>query len=112
CRLCLVEIEGKKGYPASCTTPVAEGMQVRTTSDKLNQIRRGVVELYLSDHVGSSKVAGESGQGTGDDELLALVRDLQVTENRYGQGGRNHQNATIDSSNPYFDFDATRCIVC
>ena len=46
CRLCLVEIEGRKGYPASCTTQVAEGMKIRTQSDKLSQLRRGVMELY------------------------------------------------------------------
>src|SRR5262245_31631965 len=50
CRLCLVEIEGRKGYPASCTTEVAEGMKIRTQSDKLAQLRRGVIELYVSDH--------------------------------------------------------------
>src|SRR5690242_21027921 len=50
CRLCLVEIEGRKGYPASCTTQVAEGMKIRTQSDKLTQLRRGVMELYLPDH--------------------------------------------------------------
>src|ERR1700724_1226879 len=50
CRLCLVEIEGRKGYPASCTTPVEAGMTVRTQSPKLAQLRRGVMELYISDH--------------------------------------------------------------
>src|SRR5262245_34333061 len=50
CRLCLVEIEGRKGYPASCTTEVSEGMKIRTQSDKLAQLRRGVIELYVSDH--------------------------------------------------------------
>ena len=50
CRLCLVEIEGKKGYPASCTTTVTPGMKVRTQSEKLTQLRRGVLELYVSDH--------------------------------------------------------------
>ncbi|WP_423821912.1 formate dehydrogenase subunit alpha [Salinisphaera sp. SPP-AMP-43] len=111
CRLCLVEIEGRKGYPASCTTQAADGMQVRTASDKLNQLRRGVVELYMSDHPGASRVAGEQG-GSGDDELLELARDLGVTENRYVKDPRDHQDAVIDTSNPYFDFDATRCIVC
>lgn len=108
CRLCLVEIEGKKGYPASCTTQVAEGMQVRTDTDKLGQLRRGVVELYMSDHAGSSKTDADAG----DDELLGLARDLGVTENRYGRSGQNHQDATLDDSNPYFEFDASRCIVC
>jgi formate dehydrogenase major subunit len=50
CRLCLVEIEGRKGYPASCTTPVEPGMKVRTQSDKLARLRRGSMELYISDH--------------------------------------------------------------
>src|SRR5690349_9511281 len=50
CRLCLVEIEGRRGYPASCTTPVEDGMQVRTQSPKLSDLRRGVMELYFSDH--------------------------------------------------------------
>src|SRR5215470_15826933 len=50
CRLCLVEIEGRNGTPASCTTPVAPGMKVRTQTEKLAQLRRGVMELYISDH--------------------------------------------------------------
>src|SRR6195952_1602753 len=50
CRLCLVEIEGRNGTPASCTTPVAPGMKVRTHTDKLRRLRRGVMELYISDH--------------------------------------------------------------
>jgi formate dehydrogenase major subunit len=50
CRLCLVEVEGRKGYPASCTTPVEPGMKVRTRSPKLDCLRRGVMELYISDH--------------------------------------------------------------
>jgi formate dehydrogenase major subunit len=45
CRLCLVEIEGRKGYPASCTTLVAEGMKIRTQSPKLSELRHGVMEL-------------------------------------------------------------------
>ena len=50
CRLCLIEIEGRAGTPASCTTPVAEGMVVRTQSDRLDRLRKGVMELYVSDH--------------------------------------------------------------
>ena len=50
CRVCLVEIEGRRGYPASCTTPVEAGMKVRTQTPKLADIRRGMVELYISDH--------------------------------------------------------------
>ena len=50
CRLCLVQIEGRRGYPASCTTLVEAGMRVTTQSPKLAQLRRGVMELYISDH--------------------------------------------------------------
>lgn len=50
CRVCVVEIEGRRGTPASCTTPVSDGMVVRTQSDKVRRIRRGVMELYISDH--------------------------------------------------------------
>src|SRR3546814_10531656 len=50
CRLCLVEIAGRAGTPASCTTPVAEGMSVSTQTPRLKQLRRGVMELYISDH--------------------------------------------------------------
>ena len=50
CRICLVEIEGRGGTPASCTTPVAQGMVVRTGGERLARLRRGVMELYASDH--------------------------------------------------------------
>src|ERR1700733_9146133 len=50
CRLCLVEVDGRPGLPASCTTPVAPGMVVRTQTERLKKIRRGVMELYISDH--------------------------------------------------------------
>ena len=50
CRLCLVEIEGRRGTPASCTTLVEPGMKVKTSSPKLHKLRKGVIELYISDH--------------------------------------------------------------
>ena len=49
CRLCMVEIEGRRGTPASCTTPVAPGMKVHTQNERLGRLRRGVMELYISD---------------------------------------------------------------
>jgi len=50
CRLCLVQIEGRRGFPASCTTPAEAGMKVRTQSPELQELRKGVMELYISDH--------------------------------------------------------------
>ncbi|MFZ0660323.1 MAG: 2Fe-2S iron-sulfur cluster-binding protein, partial [Candidatus Binataceae bacterium] len=50
CRLCLVEVDGMRGYPASCTTPVRDAMVIRTETAALAKLRRGVMELYISDH--------------------------------------------------------------
>src|SRR5262249_25769175 len=50
CRLCLVEVQGRAGTPASCTTPVAEGMVVHTQTERLKRLRKGVMELYISEH--------------------------------------------------------------
>src|SRR5919201_4583128 len=50
CRLCLVEIEGRNGTPASCTTPAMNGLVVHTQTERLKQLRKGVMELYISDH--------------------------------------------------------------
>ena len=62
CRVCLVEIEGRGGTPASCTTPVAEGMVVKTQTERLGRIRQGVMELYISDHpLGFDIEAGTGG---------------------------------------------------
>jgi formate dehydrogenase major subunit len=107
CRLCLVEIEGRKGFPASCTTTVAEGMKVRTKSDKLDQLRKNVIELYVSDH----PLDGDC-PGNNRCELHDMAALLGVTESRYDIGGRVHRNLPKDESNPYFTFDPNHCIVC
>jgi formate dehydrogenase major subunit len=124
CRLCLVEIEGRKGYPASCTTAIAEGMKIRTQSEKLDQLRRGVIELYLSDH------PHDCSSGVGDKrcELHEMAEIVGVTESRYSlsaaaaktpagilqqlPSGKTHLGSEKDASNPYFVFNADACIVC
>ncbi|HEY7445529.1 MAG TPA: 2Fe-2S iron-sulfur cluster-binding protein, partial [Vicinamibacterales bacterium] len=108
CRLCLVEIDGRRGYPASCTTPVADGLKVRTQSPKLLQLRRGVMELYISDH----PLDCVSCPANGHCELQDMAEALDITETRYGLNGKNHQNVPTDISNPYFSFDPSLCIVC
>ena len=50
CRVCVVEIDGVRGTPSSCTTPASPGMTVATSSDRLWQLRRGITELYVSEH--------------------------------------------------------------
>jgi formate dehydrogenase major subunit len=108
CRLCLVEIEGRRGYPASCTTLVADGIKVKTESPKLTQLRRNVMELYLSDHPAECGSTAASARC----ELHDMAAALGVTDSRYRLNGRNHLNTTKDESNPYFTFDQSECIVC
>ena len=108
CRVCLVEIEGRAGTPASCTTPVAPGMKVSTTADRVRRVRRGVMELYLSDH----PLDGMTSPVAGNSEFQEMAGLIGVRQVRYGQDGINHLHSEIDASNPYFQFDPARCIVC
>ena len=108
CRLCLVEVEGVRGTPASCTTPCVDGMVVQTRTEQVQQLRRGVMELYLSDHPTDC-----AGCARGNCEMQALARSVGLAEVRYGLGA-NHvdDSAHRDASNPYFDYDPQACIVC
>ncbi len=108
CRLCLVEIEGRRGYPASCTTPVAEGLKVHTQTSKLADIRRGTMELYISNHPLDCLTCAANG----DCELQDMAGAVGLREVRYGYEGENHLKAEKDESNPYFTFDPSKCIVC
>ena len=108
CRLCLVEIEGRRGYPASCTTPVAEGIKVHTQTPKLAEIRRGTMELYISDHPLDCLTCAANG----DCELQDMAGAVGLREVRYGYDGENHLKTEKDESNPYFTFDPSKCIVC
>ena len=108
CRLCLVEVEGMRGTPASCTTPVAEGMVVHTQTPRLEQLRRGVMELYISDHPLDCLTCSANN----DCELQDTAAQVGLRDVRYGHGGANHLVAEVDRSNPYFDFDPAKCIVC
>src|SRR5271169_2368420 len=108
CRLCLVEIDGRKGYPASCTTVVEPGMKVRTQSEPLARIRRGVMELYISDHPLDCLTCSANGNC----ELQDMAGMVGLREVRYGYDGANHLKAPVDASNPYFTFESSKCIVC
>ncbi|MCY0095000.1 formate dehydrogenase subunit alpha [Hoeflea ulvae] len=119
CRLCLVEIEGRNGTPASCTTPVSEGMVVHTQTGRLKDIRRGVMELYISDHPLDCLTCAANG----DCELQDMAGAVGLRDVRYGYEGENHVRArqngeanprymAKDESNPYFTYDPAKCIVC
>jgi formate dehydrogenase major subunit len=108
CRLCLVEVEGMRGTPASCTTPVTEGMVVLTQTPRLHKLRRGVMELYISDHPLDCLTCSANNDCELQDQAAAVgLRDV-----RYGHDGASHLGAVADNSNPYFTFDPAKCIVC
>jgi formate dehydrogenase major subunit len=108
CRLCLVEIEGRPGTPASCTTPVAPGMRVTTQNERLARLRRNVMELYISDHPLDCLTCAANGNC----ELQDMAGAVGLRAVRYGYDGVNHLKAEKDESNPYFTFDPAKCIVC
>jgi len=108
CRMCLVEVEGHNGYPASCTTTVEAGMKIRTQTEAIATLRRNVMELYISDHPLDCLTCSANG----DCELQDVAGAVGLREVRYGFDGENHLDAETDSSNPYFSFDASKCIVC
>jgi len=118
CRLCVVEIEGMRGTPASCTTPVAEGMVVRTQSAPVQRIRKGVMELYISDHPLDCLTCAANG----DCELQDMAGVVGLRDVRYAAGENHFDTRSAgaenplyipkDDSNPYFSYDPAKCIVC
>src|SRR5258707_1824320 len=108
CRLCLVQIEGMKGVPASCTTLVGQGMKASTQNKRIAEVRRGVMELYISDHPLDCLTCPANGHC----ELQDMAGAVGLREVRYGYAGANHLDSAKDESNPYFTFDPAKCIVC
>ena len=108
CRMCLVEIDGRRGTPASCTTPAEANMVVHTQTPRLEKLRRGVMELYISDHPLDCLTCSASG----DCELQDTAAQVGLRDVRYGYDGANHLGLAPDTSNPYFDFDPSKCIAC
>ena len=107
CRLCLVEVEGMRGTPASCTTPARDGMVVQTQTERLARLRKGVMELYISDHPLDCLTCAANG----DCELQDMAGAVGLRDVRYG-AGETHLAQPKDQSNPYFDFDLSKCIAC
>lgn len=111
CRLCLVKIEGRKGTPASCTTPAEPGMIVHTQTSKLQELRKGVMELYISDHPLDCLTCSANGNC----ELQTQAGVVGLRNVRYGvaeKAGAHHCDLEKDESNPYFTYDPSKCIVC
>jgi formate dehydrogenase major subunit len=103
CRLCICEIEGQSGTPASCTTPVRPNMVVRTESDRLRRHRHNIVELYVSEQPEGSEISGP---------LRELALACGVDKVRYSGGAYSKRVSVRDDSNPFFTFDNAACISC
>jgi predicted molibdopterin-dependent oxidoreductase YjgC len=130
CRLCVVEIEKMRGLTTACTTPATDGMVVVTESPAINAVRRTVLELILSMHpcecltchrrkrCGPFDVCLRNVSVTdrcvvcpanGNCELQQVVDYLDVHELRLR---RDTVPRTVDTSNPFFNLDRNRCILC
>ncbi|MBO93603.1 MAG: formate dehydrogenase subunit alpha [Opitutales bacterium] len=107
CRLCTVEIEGRNGVSASCTTPAEDGMVVNAQTDKLEKLRRGIVELYASEHSFTCPTCSAN-RNCG---LQNVAHEVGFQAGRYNVAPSNTKLG-VDSSNPFFFFDPGKCIVC
>ena len=105
CRLCVVEVEGMRGLPTACTTPVTDGMVVLTDTPQVNKVRRTAVELIIADHPTDCLICSKNQRC----DLQKVVAYLGITEQRFRQTIREH---LIDKSNPFFDRDMSKCILC
>ena len=105
CRLCLVEIEGRAEPQTACTTPVAEGMVVRTDTEALNTLRRHLVELMLSDHPVDCLLCRKNQRC----ELQRIAAQLGADPARYR---RLRRETVVDRSHPFFERDPAKCILC
>jgi predicted molibdopterin-dependent oxidoreductase YjgC len=105
CRLCIVEIDGLRGFPTSCTTPATDGMVVRTETPALNEVRRTVLDLLISDHPMDCLTCVKNQRC----ELQKVAAYLGITERRLP---RIEKNVQVDDSNPFFKLDRNYCILC
>jgi formate dehydrogenase major subunit len=96
CRMCLVEVEGRRGYPASCTTTVAPGMKVHTGTPRLDALRRGVLDLYLSDH----PLDCDACPADGHCELQSMAYRYDLTGSTLPAAGASLLGKPVDASNP------------
>lgn len=106
CRICVVEVEGQRLLPAACSTPVSEGMVVKTASPKVIAARKNIMELILARHPQDCLNCSKNGSC----ELQKIARDLNMTRpDRYEQDIRS---ARFDDSSPSIVRDMRKCILC
>jgi formate dehydrogenase alpha subunit len=107
CRLCIVEIDGKR-LDVSCKTPVREGMRIRTETEEITKIRRVAVELLLANHPENCLSCSENTRC----ELQRIASYIGIDDQRMKRMRRTTRELPIDTSNPFFDYDPNRCVLC
>jgi predicted molibdopterin-dependent oxidoreductase YjgC len=105
CRLCVVEIDGVRGVPTSCTTPVAQDMIVNTETVAVNKVRKTAVELLIADHPSDCLTCSSNQQC----ELQKVAAYLGVREIRLPKKIPAYR---LDAGNPFFSLDRNKCILC
>jgi formate dehydrogenase (NADP+) alpha subunit len=104
CRTCLVEVEGMRGFPASCTTPCSDGMRIKVSSPAAQRIRKGVIELTMGMHPD----ACQTNRPNTHNDLVDAARAHGIDQPRFGP----LPDASVDESNPFFVLDMQQCILC
>ena len=107
CRLCMVEIEGR-GLTVSCRTPVEQGLVVRTESPDIEKTRRVAVELLIANHHGDCLTCAQNNQC----ELQRIAAYVGIDQQRLDRLRRPTATIPLDTSNPFFDRDPNRCVLC
>lgn len=108
CRLCIVQIEGMRGLPTSCTTLARDGMVVWTETEEIRRVRRTLVGMAIANHPYDCLVCGKSDMC----DLLKVARYVGVDNETAGQLRRASLARPLDTSNPAFDHDPNKCILC
>jgi predicted molibdopterin-dependent oxidoreductase YjgC len=108
CRLCIVEIEGMRGLPTSCTTTVSEGMVVHTETEAVSRSRRITMELIMANHSGDCLTCTKNQNC----ELQKVARYLGVEQEHFDRMRKRQTTVDIDDSNPGYIRDMNKCILC
>ncbi|MEW6189842.1 MAG: formate dehydrogenase subunit alpha [Actinomycetota bacterium] len=107
CRLCIVEIDGGK-LVISCRMPVKQGMSIKTKSPEIDKVRRAIIELLIANHHADCRDCTKSRQC----ELLKIATFIRFDRKRARRLRWAKEELPRDTSNPFFDMDPNRCVLC
>jgi predicted molibdopterin-dependent oxidoreductase YjgC len=108
CCLCVVEVEGMRGLPTSCTTPATDGMVVHTETMLVNQSRRMTMQLIMANHIGECLSCARNQNC----ELQKVARYVGVEQADFDKMRRKTTTVAVDDSNPAYVRDMNKCILC